>query len=122
MLAVVKTPRIEIAISGEGAKEALAWLSKKFEIRVISAGEIRHTRGSIPIEDTEFWQVMERNRVGNLLEAARLKAGLAQRELADKAGIRQNMVSDYESGRRKLTKRMAVRLSAVLRIQPERLQ
>lgn len=122
MLAVVKTPHIEIAISGEGAKEALAWLSRKFEVRVISPGEGRRTRGSIPIEDTEFWQVMERNRVGNLLVAARLKAGLAQRELADKAGIRQNMVSDYESGRRKLTKRMAARLATVLKIQPQRLQ
>jgi len=36
--------------------------------------------------------------MGNLLSAARLKVGLLQSQLAEKLGIRQNMVSDYERG------------------------
>jgi transcriptional regulator with XRE-family HTH domain len=43
---------------------------------------------------------MEKNRVGNLLAGARLKTRMTQTQLADKLGIRQNMVSDYERARR----------------------
>ncbi|MBW1816908.1 MAG: helix-turn-helix transcriptional regulator [Deltaproteobacteria bacterium] len=38
------------------------------------------------------------NRIGNLLSAARLKANLTQTQLAERLDIRQNMISDYESG------------------------
>lgn len=76
---------------------------------------------SVPVEDTEFWKEMEKNRVGNLLAGARLKAGLTQGQLAKKLGIRQNMVSDYERGRRPLSPSMAKRFSSVLRIEEARL-
>ena len=76
----------------------------------------------IPIESTGFWKNMEKNRVGNLLAGARLKAGLTQGELAAALGIRQNMVSDYERGRRTVSDAMAERLSMVLHIPVERLR
>ncbi len=76
----------------------------------------------LPIEDTEFWKEMEKNRVGNLLAAARLKAGLTQTKLAGRIGIRQNMISDYERGRRTCSEEMARRLSAVLKVKEERLK
>jgi len=57
---------------------------------------------------------MNKNRAGNLLAGARLKAELTQAELAEKAGIRQNMVSEYENGKRALTQAMAERFSGVL--------
>ena len=59
---------------------------------------------------------IEKNRVGNLLAGARLKAGLTQAQLADKLGIRQNMVSDYERGRRTVSDAMAKRLSETLQV------
>jgi transcriptional regulator with XRE-family HTH domain len=71
---------------------------------------------SVLVEDTEFWREMEANRVGNLLAAARLKAGLTQVELSKKMRIRQNMISDYERGRRKISPDMAKRFSNVLRV------
>jgi len=71
---------------------------------------------SVPVEDTEFWREMEANRVGNLLAAARLKAGLTQAKLSKKMRIRQNMISDYERGRRKISPVMAKRFSDVLRV------
>jgi ribosome-binding protein aMBF1 (putative translation factor) len=117
MLAVVKKPRIELSLNGEGAKEALSWLSKKFKITVIDPEE-----ESIRIEDTDFWQEMQTNRVGNLLAAARLKKGLTQKQLADKASIKQNMISDYEKGRRRLTKQMASKFALILEIKPAKLQ
>jgi transcriptional regulator with XRE-family HTH domain len=65
---------------------------------------------------------MEKNRVGNLLAGARLKAGMTQAQLADKLGIRQNMVSDYERGRRTYSDAMATRLSKTLKVKEERLK
>jgi ribosome-binding protein aMBF1 (putative translation factor) len=117
MLAVVKKPRIEMSLSGEGAREALSWLARKFKITVVG-GEA----DSIPIEETDFWKEMQSNRVGNLLAAARLKNGLTQKQLAEKAGIKQNMISDYEKGRRRLTKKMASRFADILKVESSRLQ
>ncbi|MCF6238417.1 MAG: helix-turn-helix domain-containing protein [Candidatus Marinimicrobia bacterium] len=68
------------------------------------------------IEETDFWKEMQSNRVGNLLAAARLKAGMTQIQLANKLGIRQNMISDYERGVRRLAPDMAKRLAAQLNI------
>lgn len=110
MLAVVKKPHIEIALSGENPSELLNWIREKFEVNVLTPW--RET--SVPVEETEFWREMNANRAGNLLAAARLKAGLTQSALAQKTGIRQNMISDYENGKRPLSKAMAKRFSAVL--------
>ncbi|TVR57517.1 MAG: XRE family transcriptional regulator [Spirochaetaceae bacterium] len=62
---------------------------------------------------------MEKNRIGNLLAGARLKAGLTQVQLAQKLGIRQNMVSDFEHGRRTYSDAMARRLSRALNVREE---
>ena len=112
MLAVVKKPHIELSINGEGTKEAVEWLSRKFRLTVISGSE---PDDKINIEETDFYKEMELNRGGNLLEAARLKAELSQKQLAEAVGIRQNMVSEFENGRRKITKNMAERFSEVLK-------
>jgi ribosome-binding protein aMBF1 (putative translation factor) len=77
---------------------------------------------SIPVEETEFWKEMDKNCIGNLLAGARLKAGLTQAQLAKKLGIRQNMISDYERGRRGLSPGMATRFSDVLHIKEPHLK
>lgn len=122
MLAVVKKPRIELSIQGEAAAEIVAWLRRKYDVDVLAVGE-KDDAGErlVPIESTEFWREMERNRVGNLLAGARLKAGLTQGELAGKLQVRQNMVSDYERGKRPLSQAMAKRLGSVLQIREESL-
>jgi ribosome-binding protein aMBF1 (putative translation factor) len=119
MLALVKKPRIEISLQGDDVAGLLAWIRKKYDVEVLSVGE---TDESIPVEETAFWKEMEKNRVGNLLAGARLKAGLTQTELAKKVGIRQNMISDYEHGRRTYSNDMARRLSTVLEVREEQLQ
>ena len=65
---------------------------------------------------------MEKNRIGNLLAGARLKAGLTQAQLAGELGIRQNMVSDFENGRRMYSDAMAKRLSKTLKVKEEHLR
>ena len=83
MLAVVKKPRIELSIQGENPEELIAWISKKFEVSILSSDK----PDSIPIEETDFWKEMQSNRVGNLLAGARLKSGMTQKELAEKLKI-----------------------------------
>jgi transcriptional regulator with XRE-family HTH domain len=65
---------------------------------------------------------MQSNRIGNLLEASRIKAGMTQKQVAEAVGIKQNMISNYESGKRRLSRKMAERFSSVLGVKAERLQ
>jgi len=116
MLVRVKKPHIELSIQGEQADELLAWIKKKYEVIVLTDEAEEEL---IPIEETEYWQEMEKNRIGNLLAAARLKGHMTQSELATKLGIRQNMVSDYERGRRTYSAAMAMRLSKVLKVRED---
>ena len=119
MLALVKKPHIELSIHGEQVDELLAWIKKKYDVAVLIDEE---TDDFLPIESTEFWKEMEKNRVGNLLAAARLKASLTQTQLAKKLGIRQNMVSDFERGRRRYSDAMGKRLSKALMVKEEHLR
>jgi ribosome-binding protein aMBF1 (putative translation factor) len=119
MLALVKKPHIELSIHGENVSELVAWIRKKYDVAVL-ADEPEDE--FVSIESTEYWKEMEKNRVGNLLAGARLKAGLTQTQLAESLGIRQNMVSDYERGRRTYSDAMAKRLSKKLKVKEEHLR
>jgi len=119
MLALVKKPHIELSIHGEQVSELLDWIRKKYDVAVLAE---EPEEEFVSIESTGYWKEMERNRVGNLLAGARLKAGLTQAQLADRLGIRQNMVSDYERGRRTYSDAMAKRLSKALKVKEERLR
>ncbi len=117
MLALVKKPRIEISLHGEHVDELIEWISKKFEISILTS----ENADSIDIEETDFWKEMQSNRIGNLLSGARLKAKLSQAQLAEKLGIRQNMISDYERGKRRLSPTMAKRIAKILHIKVDRI-
>ena len=117
MLAVVKKPRIEISLQGEQVDELIAWIRKKFDVTILSAG----AEASVPVEETDFWREMQSNWIGNLLAGARHKAGLTQKELAGKLGVRQNMISDYERGKRRLSLQMAKRIAGILHVKVDRL-
>ena len=119
MLALVKKPHIEISLHGEHVSELVEWIKKRFEITVLAE---EPEDEFVSIESTEYWKEMEKNRVGNILAGARLKAGLTQAQLADKLGIRQNMVSDYERGRRAYSDDMAKRISQTLKVKEEHIR
>ena len=119
MLALVKKPRIEISLHGENVGELVEWIRKKYEVSVLAEGPEEEF---VAIEGTEYWKEMEKNRVGNLLAGARLKAGLTQAQLAERLGIRQGMVSDYECGRRSYSDAMAKRLSDALNVNEDLLK
>ena len=129
MLALVKTPHTEqyteLSIYGKESDTVLACLQERFDVRVFELHDVlvpTEEEESVPIEETEFWKEMERNRTGNLLAGARLKAGLTQGELGGRMGIGQSMISDYERGKRSLTPGMAKRFSKALNINGKHLQ
>ena len=117
MLALVKKPHIELSIHGENVDELIDWISRKFEVKILSSKNAE----SIPVEETNFWKEMQSNRIGNLLAGARLKAGLTQAQLAKKLDVRQNMISDFERGKRRLSPTMAKRLAKALHIDVNRI-
>ena len=119
MLALVKKPRIEISLHGENVGELVEWIRKKYEVSVLAESPEEEF---VEIESTAYWKEMEKNRVGNLLAGARLKAGLTQAQLAERLGIRQGMVSDYERGRRSYSDAMAKRLGEALNVNEEHLK
>ena len=116
MLALVKKPHIELSIQGEHADELISWIRKKYDITILTESDVTDR---IPVEETDFWKEMQSNRIGNLLAAARLKAGLTQKQLADRIGLRQSMISEYERGKRRLTKEMGEKLSSALKVNPK---
>ena len=117
MLALVKKPRIEISLQGEQVDELIEWISKKFEVSILTSDD----SGSVAVEETDFWKEMQSNRIGNLLSGARLKANLTQAQLAQRLGVRQSMISDYERGKRRLSQSMAKRIAKILHIKVERI-
>jgi len=117
MLALVKKPRIELSLQGEHVDELIEWISKKFEVSILTSDNSE----SIAVEETDFWKEMQSNRIGNLLSGARLKARLSQAQLAAKLGVRQNMISDYERGKRRLSPSMAKRIAEILHLKVDRL-
>ena len=117
MLALVKKPHIELSLQGENVEELIDWIKKKFDVSILASGQ----SDSLPVEETDFWKEMQSNRVGNLLAGSRLKAGLTQAQLAKKLGVRQNMISDYERGQRRLSSSMAERIAKLLYIKVDKL-
>ena len=117
MLALVKKPRIEISLQGENVEELIEWIRKKFEVSILTPDNSE----SIAVEDTDFWKEMQSNRIGNLLSAARIKANMTQAQLAEQLEIRQNMISDYERGKRRLSPSMAKRIAKILKIKVNRI-
>jgi len=119
MQALVKKPHIRLSLHGEQVEEVLAWIRKKYEVVILTDDSDDEL---VSIESTAYWEEMQKNRIGNLLIGARLKAGLTQSQLAKKIGVRQNMISDYERGRRTYSDAMAARLSRVLEVREEHLR
>jgi DNA-binding XRE family transcriptional regulator len=112
MLAVVKKPHIELSINGDNIKELVKYISKKYDIEILDNNEDY----LVDIEETDFGKKMNINRAGNLIAGNRHKLNLTQKQLAGKMDISQNMISDYEKGKRHLTPTMAEKFEKILNI------
>jgi DNA-binding XRE family transcriptional regulator len=123
MLALVKTPRTktptELSISGPLTDAILADLrggGYQVEFPFDQDGDEK----SVDIRDTQWYQDMKKNP-GNLLAGYRLREELTQKQLAEKSGIAQPVISAYERGKRIITRKAAVALGKVLNLAPDKL-
>jgi len=63
-----------------------------------------------------------KKNIGTILKERRIKAGLSQQEMCDKAGISQIFLSFIENGRRVPSKEVLARIAEVLGEKPEHLE
>ena len=117
MLALVKTPHTEIVLNGDGAQEIIDLLRSRFPVQILTPSDsLPDDEELVNINDTDWW----RKRKHYVLAGARLKAGLTQKQLAAKTGIRQTVISEYENGKRRMTMRVARKFAAALNTFPEK--
>ena len=117
MLAVVRKPHTEISLSGVGAQEIIKLLRSHFAVEVLDPKPRDNDDELVDIETTDWW----RDNKYRVLAGARLKLDMTHKELAARSGIRQAVISEYESGKRKLTLRAAIKLAQALDTTPEHL-
>ena len=112
MLALVKTPRIELSLAGnnKGINEIIKYLQKEYQVEVLVDSE-NIIDEAINVFDSELFADI---KPGEMVASYRLKHGLTQKELAEKSGITQTNISAYESGKRNLTRKAAEKLATAL--------
>ena len=70
----------------------------------------------VDVFKTDYWKNV---KPGDLLAGTRLKHELTQEQLAEKSGIHQVVISAYETGRRKLSRRAAIKLAKAMGEEPD---
>ena len=119
MLAIIKELRIELGLIGESDEitEFLKLIRSRYTVEVLTGQNT--TDDDDEYEDafeTDFWKGVT---PGDLLAGTRLKHELTQEQLAEKSGIHQVVISAYETGRRKLSRRAAMKLAKAMDEDPE---
>ena len=119
MLAVVKEPHIELSLGGDsnGIAEFLELIRKHYTVEILTGQDVADDDEEYENAfETDFWKEIT---PGDLLAGTRLKHELTQEQLAEKSGIHQVVISAYETGRRKLTRRAAIKLAQAMDEDPE---
>ncbi len=122
MLAVVKEPHIELALGGvpSAVESLITFLRTRYAVEVLETSdaiENDESDGDAPVNivETDYWKGVT---PGNLLQGYRLKHELTQKQLSQLCGIHHVVLSAYETGKRKLSKRAAAKIAKALK-EPE---
>ncbi len=121
MLALVREPHTEIGISGAGSAAILELLKKYFDVQVVSGDTDSVPASSddeelVDIDRTDWWN---ENKF-RVLTGARLKVGISQRRLAEMINVRPSIISEYEHGKRRISRSVAEKLAKALNTYPEK--
>ncbi len=120
MLAVVKTPRIKIEIKGRISKKLLDVLKEEYgsEVRIIPDEEDE----KLDVFKTDWYKGMqEKMTPGKNLRIYRQNRGITQKELGELlGGIPRQHISNMERGIRSISKKVALKLSAVFNTSVEK--
>jgi ribosome-binding protein aMBF1 (putative translation factor) len=77
---------------------------------------VKEGQKSIPWRNAFKKGIEEFSEIGLVLKGGRSKAGLTQKQLAEKIGIKTHHISEMEHGKRPIGKKMAHRLAEVLNV------
>jgi len=121
MLAVAKTPHIDLRIAGETIPASiLAALESEYggDLKIIDDDD-----ELVNIRDTEWYKtIREEMTVGDVLRIRRENAELTQEELAARTGMSQGNIAAMETGRRVIGPKVAKKLAAALGVTAEEFQ
>lgn len=112
MLVAVKTPRIRVHISGQGAKTVVKALR-----RIYDSVEVTDDDATVDITTTAWWKKMDAStHPGRAVWAYRDNAGFTLERLSKLSGIAKSHLSDMENGKRAIGTRTAKKLAAALKV------
>ena len=119
MLAVVKTPHIDIRIQGDISPIMLRYLSREYGRKL----QLKMEEGEmVDFFETPFAKrIAKKMTPGDYVKTYRQNLKLTQEALGKKLGVPKNYVSDWENNRRSIAKEKAKKLSALFRISAEHL-
>ncbi|MDB5050477.1 MAG: helix-turn-helix transcriptional regulator [Fibrobacteres bacterium] len=114
MLAVVKTPHIDVRIQGEISPFMIEVLKKEYGKKL----RIKHEKDdSVEFFETDIAKAIAKTvSPADCVQIYRENLGLTQGELGKKVGVPKNYVSDWENDHRKISKDKAKKLSALFGI------
>jgi len=121
MLAVVKEPHIELFLGGkpEEVNEFLSFVRKRYSVEVLNPMDDSDDDDvAVDITTTDWWK--ENATPGHFLAGHRLHHELTQKQLSEKCGISSTSISAYENGKRKITRRVAIRIANALGEDPDK--
>lgn len=112
MLVAVKTPRIRVHISGQGAKTVVKALRQIYD-----SVEVSDDDATVDITTTSWWKKMEAiTHPGMAVWTYRDNAGLTLARLSKMSGIAKSHLSDMENGKRAIGTRTAKKLATALNV------
>lgn len=120
MLAIVNSPRTEISLSGVGAGDVLEVLKAHFPVKILEAepAALAADPGEelVDLSETEWWK---QNHF-RVLTGCRLRRNMTQAKLAELTGLKKSVISEYENGKRRITRAAAEKLAKALDTYPEK--
>jgi DNA-binding XRE family transcriptional regulator len=115
MLAVVKTPHINVRIQGRLPSRLLRCLRKEYGNKLRIKDEKDET--AIDFFETDFYKDVKKEMTpGTYLRIYRENHDMTQDELGSKIGASKSFVCDMEHDRRAISKEMAKRLATIFNI------
>lgn len=119
MLAVVKTPHIDVRIEGEVPPRLLRLLKTEYgpELKLVEEDD----DASVDFFKADFYREMKKRMApGTYVRIYRENHGMTQEQLGAKVGASKSFICDIEHKRRAISKEMAKKFSTLFKISAER--
>ena len=119
MLAVVKTPRIDVRIKGDVPPRLLRLLKTEYGSKLKLADD--DDNETVDFFKTDFYRKTKKQMTpGTYIKIYRENHGMTQEQLGTKVGVSKSFICDVEHNRRAVSKEMAKKFSSLFKISVDR--